>query len=90
MKAFRTTIAAAIGLVFLLSGVSVNFGLAEDRIGGNWDRYQDCKIDCNEAYGGYNVFPPPLSGVDALGYSNCVQACDREYWKNFDKQFQDE
>jgi hypothetical protein len=72
----------AVGLVSLESHRAV----AADA-SNNWDQYQQCKIDCNESYGGLDVHPPSLRGGGGpQGWSNCVLKCDRDYWKQFDQE----
>jgi len=90
MQPLRTVIVLTMGVFFLGGLVYVASSLAADQPGANWDRYQQCKIDCNETYGGVDIFPPAVRGGGALGYSNCVLSCDRRYWKDFDRQFKDE
>ena len=87
MQPSRTLVIAAVGLA-LLAGMLVLVPPAGAGPAGSWDQFQQCKIDCNEGYGGLDVNPPALSGARGLGYSNCVLRCERRYWKNFDKDMQ--
>jgi hypothetical protein len=89
MKPLNTIIVAATGVVFLVGLVHVISAAAAEPPGATWDRFEQCKIDCNEAYGGVDLLPPAVGGAGALGYSNCVLKCDRSYWKDFDRQFED-
>jgi hypothetical protein len=51
-----------------------------------FDKAQRCKADCNEAYGGLDIFPPQLQPPSTTGWSNCMMRCDRQFWKDFDRQ----
>jgi hypothetical protein len=89
MNSVKSLMIGAVGLAVLAGAVILFFqahmvGAAEP--GASWDQYQQCKIDCNENYGGVDTFPPALRGGESLGWSNCVLRCERTYWKQFDKE----
>jgi hypothetical protein len=54
-----------------------------------WDQFQQCKISCNEGYGGLDIFPPAVRGGGAQGWANCVLKCERNYWKDVDRDTKD-
>lgn len=47
---------------------------------------KDCEANCRWTYGGSEWSPPPLKSSQTHGYNNCILACQREYWKRFDKE----
>ena len=89
MQSLRSIAVGATGVLLLVCLVCVTPGASDDQGGGNWDEYQQCKIRCNEMFGGVDIMPPRLTGGAAIAYGNCVQQCDRDYWKAYDKQFED-
>lgn len=48
-----------------------------------FDAFQQCKIDCNEAYGGLDIFP---SRRDPVGHADCILKCERKFWKDMDRE----
>ena len=86
MQLFKAIMIAATALVFLVGSASIPRVASAVDTGGSWDRFAKCKIDCNEAYGGLDVFPPALTGPRGQGYADCILKCDRQYWKDFDKE----
>jgi hypothetical protein len=68
-------------------GVGISTAVAADS-GDAWDQFQRCKINCNESFGGVDVLPPAASGGTSLAWSNCILACERKYWKQFDKEME--
>jgi hypothetical protein len=92
MRNGTSVVKKVVGLAVLVSAVLVLsqapvVGAAE--LGASWDQFEQCKINCNESYGGLDVFPPGLRRGGTLGWSNCVLACERKYWKQFDKDTDD-
>ncbi len=73
------------GAAILLTAVSV---AKSDSIIDSEKQLEECVEDCNEAYGGWGPFPPPLSHDQAIGWANCRLKCERRYWKKFDKDDQ--
>ena len=47
-----------------------------------FDKFRQCKIDCNEAFGGLDIFPSPRA---PQGHADCVLKCERRFWKDFDR-----
>ncbi len=47
-----------------------------------FDKFRQCKVDCNEAYGGLDIFPSPRA---PQGHADCMLKCERRFWKDFDK-----
>jgi hypothetical protein len=87
MERWKGVAMGIVGLVLLVGLVSLEPGRAAAADGANaWDHYQQCKIDCNESYGGLDVFPPSVGDGAAQGWSQCVLKCEREYWKKFDRE----
>jgi hypothetical protein len=74
---------------FTLLALSLAFATAiplicrADDDGGIFDAFQQCKIDCNEAYGGIDVFPSKRAPV---GHAECILKCERQFWKNMDRK----
>jgi hypothetical protein len=88
----KTFVIAVVVLVFLSSAGHVVMGTTTAAAGDSgdaWEQFQQCKIDCNQIYGGVDVLPPPASSSGtSLGWANCVLACERKYWKQFDKEME--
>jgi hypothetical protein len=80
----------ATGIVALMIGL---VSVAPVAVAGDqptsWDQFQQCKISCNESYGGIDILPPAVRGGGALGWSNCVLKCERDYWKDVDQETKD-
>ncbi|MBI5252287.1 MAG: hypothetical protein HY912_22560 [Desulfomonile tiedjei] len=47
-----------------------------------FEQFRQCKIDCNEAYGGFDIYPSTRAPE---GQADCVLKCERLFWRNFDK-----
>lgn len=73
------------GILLLVAPQSLSPVLAED----GFDLYE-CEADCRWIYGGSEWSPPPLKGASVIGYNNCILACQRKYWKQFDKDTKDQ
>ena len=89
MNSMKSFMIGVVGLAVLAGAVILLLqahmvGAAEP--GASWDQYQQCKIDCNESYGGLDTMPPALRDGVSLGWSTCVLKCERTYWKQFDKE----
>ncbi len=88
MKTVKSLMIGVVGLA-VLTGAVILFVqahmVAAAEPGADWDQYQQCKIDCNNDYGGLDTLPPALRSGNSLGWSNCVLRCERKYWKRFDK-----
>ncbi len=74
--------------VFILLTLSLALATATPLIcraddGEIFDAFQQCKIDCNEAYGGVDIFPSKRAPV---GHADCILKCERQFWKNMDRQ----
>ena len=66
-------------LVLLIGFASISHAQGAD----NFDKFRQCKVDCNEAFGGVDVFPSTRS---PMGHAECIQQCERKFWKEFDRQ----
>lgn len=55
---------------------------------GGFDRW-GCEVECRRAYGGYEWAPPRLRQGGYYGYADCIQRCERKFWKSFDKESDD-
>ncbi len=75
----RVAAALAVGII-LFAWVSWSSADADEPF-----NLQDCESECSLAYGGTEWSPPALGRSEAIGYSNCILACQRKYWKQFDK-----
>ena len=47
---------------------------------------QYCQAECRRSYGGYEWAAPPLSASEQLGYNRCIVQCNRDFWKEWDKE----
>jgi hypothetical protein len=75
--------------LYVAVGLALLFALAcilpaDSRAQGNdlFDKFTQCKIDCNEIFGGIDMMPSPRA---PLGHADCVLQCERRFWKDFDK-----
>lgn len=88
MSNLKSFVLSLVGVALLVgAGIMLQahlVGAAEP--GAAWDQYQQCKIDCNESWGGLDTMPPALRGGESLAWSNCVLRCERKYWHQFDKE----
>ena len=89
MNGLKLFTIAMLGFVFIAGSVvlvnEVPEAVASDP-GAALDEFEQCKIDCNEIFGGLDIFPPSATGARSLGWANCVLRCERKYWKRFDKE----
>ena len=85
MQQSRSFIIAIVGcaLLFALACILPVVSHAQDS--GMFDKYRQCKIDCNEAFGGLDVFPSERA---PQGHAECILKCERKFWRNFDKDTQ--
>lgn len=77
------TLACIMGSAITIADVSS--AIAADQ-GASWDKFVQCRNDCNEQFGGVDVIPPAATRTGYLAYANCVADCERRYWKKFDKE----
>lgn len=86
MKSVFMTL-AALALIAGSSTLTGEFSLADAAgQGASWEKFQDCRNDCNEQFGSVDILPPSTSRTSYLAYANCVAACERKYWRGFDKE----
>ena len=76
-------LASLVGSAITIADISV-VGAADS--GASWDKFVQCRNDCNEQFGGVDVIPPAATRTSYLAYANCVAACERKYWKQFDNE----
>jgi hypothetical protein len=78
--------AVALGIILLVGLTCVLPAVSGAQENSIFDKAQRCKSDCNEAYGGLDIFPPKLQPPSTTGWSNCMMRCDRQFWKDFDRE----
>ncbi len=88
MKAGRHLMLAAVG-AFAIAGIFILWsGETASSAGGMiqvQDRLHECQTSCREQFGGDEWNPPPVSEGSQIAYFNCIQRCERRFWKDFDK-----
>ncbi|AFM23403.1 hypothetical protein [Desulfomonile tiedjei] len=66
-------------LIVLVTAVPVSWSASNEI----FDAFEQCKIDCNEAYGGLDIFPSKRAPV---GHADCILKCERRFWKAMDRE----
>lgn len=44
-----------------------------------------CQQDCRERFGAFGGYDNPR----ARAYARCIQDCDRQFWRDYDRRFRD-
>ncbi|MGB6068792.1 MAG: hypothetical protein WBG50_28615 [Desulfomonilaceae bacterium] len=82
MLVSRTFVIVAAGILLLAILCTIP-AVSSAQVPGIFEKYQQCKADCNEAYGGYDQWPSPFF---PMGHAECFQKCERSFWRDFDRQ----
>lgn len=80
---------AVVALALLVGLVPLILATNALAAGETWDKFEQCKVRCNEAYGGVDIFRPRLPGSSQGGFNNCILQCEREHWRDLDKETED-
>lgn len=83
MQQRNAFVIVAVGLASLLALAYITSVASADQQVGSLDKFTQCKIDCNEAYGGLNIWP---SFRDPPGHADCVLKCERRLWRDIEKE----
>lgn len=77
----RVATVLAIGILLLAWPVSLTSADSDEPFS-----LQECETDCRWTFGGSEWSPPALKSSQAIGYNNCILACQRKHWKRFDQE----
>jgi hypothetical protein len=83
MQQRKTFVIVVVGLASLLALACIMSVASADQQVGSLDKFSQCQIDCNEAYGGFNIWP---SSQAPQGHADCVLKCERRLWRDIDKE----
>lgn len=89
MSFFTNIFIVAVALALLIGSAPVTLTGNALAAGETWDRFGQCKIRCNEAYGGLDIFPPNLRGGSQAGWNDCILQCERKHWRDVERETRD-
>ncbi len=83
MQQRNTFVIVVVELASLLALACMMSVASADQEVGSLDKFTQCQINCNEAFGGLNIWP---SFRAPQGHADCVLKCERRLWRDIEKE----
>ena len=78
-------VAGALALTAIVMLSPTNTSSMDGGIEEGQDSLHECETRCRQEFGGDEWIAPPVRGGAMIAYSNCILKCEREFWKDYDK-----